>query len=62
MELKKKGYQLDLADKKFVVYWTSKMRETLGDENFSAAMAEGGRLTFEEAMAETRAWLANETN
>jgi hypothetical protein len=57
MELRKKGYQLAPPDEKFVVHWTTKMRETLDEATFSAAMAEGSKLTFEEAMAETRKWL-----
>jgi len=33
------------------------MRETLGEENFPVALAEGGKLSYEEAMLETRKWL-----
>jgi len=57
MELRKKGYQLDPTDEKFVGHWTAKIRETLGEETFLSAMAEGGKLSYEEAMVETRKWL-----
>jgi hypothetical protein len=57
MELRRKGYHLSPADEKFVLYWTAKMREILGEEPFSAAMAEGGKLSYEKAMAETQTWL-----
>jgi len=33
------------------------MRESLGEAAFSTAMTEGGKLSYEEAMAETRKWL-----
>lgn len=58
MELRRKGYQLAQSDEKFVAHWTAKMRETLDETTFSAAMAEGAKLSYEEAMAETREWLA----
>jgi len=57
MELRKKGYQLDPSDEKFVVHWTAKIRETLGEEAFFSAMAEGGKLSYEDAVVETRKWL-----
>ena len=57
MELRRMGYQLTQPDEKFLKYWAAKMRGTIGEENFSAAMAEGGKLSYEEAMAETRKWL-----
>lgn len=57
MELKKKGYQLDPTDKKFSVFWAAKMRENLGEEDFSTAMNEGGKVSYEETIAETRKWL-----
>lgn len=57
MELRKKGNQLAQPDEKFVAHWTAKMSETLGEENFPIALAEGGKLSYEEAMAETRKWL-----
>ena len=38
------------------------MRETLGEAAFSTAMAEGGKLSYGEAMAETREWLGRGRN
>jgi predicted ATPase/DNA-binding SARP family transcriptional activator len=57
VELRKKGYQLAQPDEKFVLYWTTKMREILDEATFSAAMAEGAKLSYEAAMVETRKWL-----
>lgn len=57
MELRKKGYKPDPADKKFIEYWTGRMQETLGEANFSEAMTEGGKLSYEEVLTETRHWL-----
>jgi tetratricopeptide (TPR) repeat protein len=57
MELKTKGYKRDPSDEKFALYWSEKIRERLGEESYSKAMTEGGNLSYEEAMTETRAWL-----
>ena len=57
MELRKKGYQYDPSEDKFIVYWTQKMRETLGTEIFTTALEEGEKLPSEEAVRETRKWL-----
>jgi len=57
MELRRKGNQPDPSDEKFTAHWTEKIRETVGEEAFSEAMAEGGKLSYEEAIAETREWL-----
>ena len=57
MELRKKGYQRTQPDEKFTAYWIAIMRETLGEAAFSTAMTEGGKLSYAEAMVETRKWL-----
>lgn len=56
-ELRRKEAKLDAAEEKFAEYWTTKIRETLGEEVFDEAMAEGGQLSYEEMVAETRNWL-----
>jgi tetratricopeptide (TPR) repeat protein len=56
-ELKIKGNQLDPTDIKHFEHWTAKIRETLGETAFAEALEAGGRLSYEEAMAETRKWL-----
>jgi predicted ATPase/DNA-binding SARP family transcriptional activator len=56
-ELGRKEAKLDAAEEKFAEYWTTKIRETLGEEIFVEAMAEGGKLSYEQAVAETRKWL-----
>jgi hypothetical protein len=57
MELKRKGSQLNQPDENFTGHWTKKIRETLGEEIFSEVMAEGGKLSYEEAVKESREWL-----
>lgn len=61
-ELREKGYQLAPTDEKFTAHWTTKMRDMLGETTFSDAIAEGGKLSYEEAMAETRKWLEDGLN
>jgi predicted ATPase/DNA-binding SARP family transcriptional activator len=57
MELRKKGYHYEPIDDKFIVHWTEKMRDTLGEELFTQALEEGSKVSSEQAMAETREWL-----
>jgi predicted ATPase/DNA-binding SARP family transcriptional activator len=56
-ELRRKEAKLESAEEKFAEYWTTKIRETLGEESFAEAMAEGGKLPYEGVVAETRKWL-----
>ena len=58
-ELRRMGYQPTSPDEKFATQWTAIMREDLGEENFSTALTEGSKLSYQEALAQTRTWLEN---
>lgn len=53
------GIHRDPADDAFLVPRMIKARETLGEAVFAAAEAGGRALSYEQAIAEVRAWLAN---
>jgi predicted ATPase/class 3 adenylate cyclase/Tfp pilus assembly protein PilF len=52
------GLHRDAADEAFLAPLMARAREELGDARFSAAEAAGGALGYEDAVRETRSWLA----
>jgi predicted ATPase/class 3 adenylate cyclase len=53
------GLHRDPADDAFLAPLIASAREALGGAGFSSAEATGRALTYEEAMSETRSWLAS---
>ena len=51
------GVQRSSADEAFIRPLITKAREALGEPAFAAAEREGRALSYEEAIAEARAWL-----
>jgi len=52
------GMHRDAADEAFLAPLIAKTRQAMGEDDFSAAEAAGRALRYEDAMGETRSWLA----
>ena len=53
VELEQKE-EVDPPDEKFTADWMNQMCENMGEAAFSHALKEGGRLSYEDALAGTR--------
>jgi hypothetical protein len=53
-----RGLHRDAADEAFLAPLIAKTREAMGEDDFSTAEAAGRALRYEDAMGETRTWLA----
>jgi predicted ATPase len=58
-EIERKGIQRDKVDGVFIEHWTNAMCKALGEALYHQAIEEGGKMPYEEALAETREWLEN---
>jgi hypothetical protein len=57
VELEQTGVRREAADEAFLAPLIAKARESLGEAPYAAAEAGGRALSYEDAMAEARAWL-----
>jgi len=58
-QMERMGLHREPVDEAFLAPLIAKAQETLGAPAFAAAEAAGRALSYEDAMAESRAWLAN---
>jgi hypothetical protein len=56
--LQRMGARREPVDEEFLAPLLAKARRSIGEKPFAAAEAEGIGIPYDEAMAETRAWLA----